>query len=145
MGRFSIAGRASALSTAVRGTSLYSGGSTSVPKIVEVHIYNTTSTAFAVALRRFTAATNVGSGITEQAHDGVTVPLATGFDAHTGDGTAATGVIIAGDVAAAVGAAVIWTFGAGGLAIPAGTGNGIAITCPQGTGQLYDYYIAWDE
>lgn len=46
---------------------------------------------------------------------------------------------------AAIGGAMIWTFGDTGLIIPAGTANGIGVICPVGTGQILDYYIDWDE
>lgn len=71
MARFSIGGRASAVSTALRGTSLYSGGATNVPKIVEVHIYNTTPTA---------PAAGAGVEVVDLATDGLpTQPLLGGL------------------------------------------------------------------
>jgi hypothetical protein len=115
------------------------------PRIREVGVTNTTSTALAVALARFTTATNVGAGLAETAEDDpVQVAVATVFAGHTGDGGVG-GVVRQASIGAAVGAGVIWTFGGNGLEIPAGTANGVGIITPTGTGQICDCYIVWDE
>jgi hypothetical protein len=114
-------------------------------KIREVGVFNTTATALAVALVRFTNATNVGAGLTEAEYDeNAPAPSCTGFAGHTGDGAVGQ-VIRQASIGAAIGAGVIWTFGDTGLIIQVGTANGIGITCPTGTGQICDYYIDWDE
>jgi hypothetical protein len=47
---------------------------------------------------------------------------------------------------AAVGSAFVWTFGGDvGLNANVGTGNGIGIYIPTGTGQVLDWYIVWSE
>jgi hypothetical protein len=145
MPRYSIAGRSTVVGTSLRAmASLYAiaavGG-----KVREVGVFNTTTTALAVALVRFTNATNVGGGLTEASYDPATpTPSCTGFAGHTGDG--GTGQVIRqASIGAAIGAGVIWTFGDTGLVIAVGTANGIGITCPTGTGQICDYYIDWDE
>ena len=145
MPRYSIAGRSTVVGTAVRAmASLYAiaavGG-----KIREVGVFNTTTTALAVALVRFTNATNVGAGLTEAEYDeNAPAPSCTGFAGHTGDGAVGQ-VIRQASIGAAIGAGVIWTFGDTGLIIQVGTANGIGISCPTGTGQICDYYIDWDE
>ena len=48
-------------------------------------------------------------------------------------------------IGAAIGAAVIFTFGDSGLRIPIGTGNGIGVIVETGTGQVCQSYIVWDE
>jgi hypothetical protein len=114
-------------------------------KIREVGVFNTTTTALAVALVRFTNATNVGAGLTEAEYDeNAPAPSCTGFAGHTGDGAVGQ-VIRQASIGAAIGAGVIWTFGDTGLIIQVGTANGIGISCPTGTGQICDYYIDWDE
>jgi hypothetical protein len=114
-------------------------------RLVEVGVFNTTTTAVAIALARFTAATNVGTGQTEGEYDTDAVPpLATVFAGHTGDGTVGQ-ILRQATLGAAAGAGVIWTFGNGGILGPSGTANGIGITVPQGTGQICDLEFTWDE
>lgn len=145
MPRFSVSGRATVASTAARGTSLYNIASLCSPKVVEVGVFNTTATAFVASLTRLTATGTQGAGLTETKHD-ANGPAAdaTGFACHTADATASDEIVRA-SIAAAIGGGMVWTFGAGGISIPAGTANGLGILCPTGTGQIYDYYIVWDE
>ena len=113
--------------------------------IREVGVFNTTATALAVALVRFTNATNVGAGQTEGEYDeNSPPPLCTVFAGHTGDGGVGQ-VLRQASIGAAIGAGVIWTFGDRGLVIAPGTANGIGITVPTGTGQVLDLYIDWEE
>jgi len=145
MARNSIAGRSTVTPTNVRaGVSLFAVASRTL-KVREVGIFNTTATACAIAVARFTAATNVGTGLTEAPWDTEgPAPNGTGFAGHTGDGTVG-GVLRQASLAAAIGSGVVFTFGDTGIMLPAGTANGIGITCPTGTGQVFDYYIDWDE
>lgn len=145
MARNSIAGRSTVVGTTVRaGASLFAIASRTM-KVREVGVFNTTAVAFAAALARFTNATGVGAGLTEAPWDTEgPAPNGTGFAGHTADG-AVGGVLRQASLPAAIGGGVIWTFGETGLVIPAGTANGIGIICPTGTGQIFDYYIDWDE
>lgn len=145
MARNSIAGRSTVVGTTVRaGASLYAVASRTI-KLREVGVFNTTATAFAAALVRFTNATGVGAGLTEvQWDEAGPAPNATGFAGHTADGTVGSPFRYA-SIPAAVGGGVIWTFGDSGVIIAAGTANGIGIICPTGTGQIFDYYFDWDE
>jgi len=145
MARYSFGMRGSVAGTSARAMmSLFSvaaGGC----QLVEVHVYNTTSTALAIALARFTAATNVGAGQTEGEYDtDGQVPLCTIFAGHSGDGTVGQ-ILMQASLGAAVGSGVIWTFGNGGIRIPSGTANGIGIIVPTGTGQICDLTYVWDE
>src|SRR6266508_2525260 len=70
--------------------------------VVEVGVFNTTTTSTSVALARFSTAGTPGAG-------------------------------------------VIFTFGGKGLRVPAGTANGVGLYVPNGTGQIWDFYYAWDE
>jgi hypothetical protein len=115
------------------------------PRVREVGVFNTSTSPVSVAVARFTTATNVGTGLAETAEDDPDqTALATIFAGHTGDGGVG-GVVRQASLGAAVGAGIIWTFGGNGLEIPAGTGNGVGIITPTGTGQLCDCYIVWDE
>jgi hypothetical protein len=145
MARYSFGMRSTVVGTAARAQmSIFSSASGSF-RLMEVGVFNTTTTAFAIALARFTAATNVGAGQTEGEYenDG-NPPLATVFAGHSGDGTAGQ-ILMQASVGAAIGAGVIWTFGNGGILVGSGTTNGIGITVPTGTGQISDLYYVWDE
>lgn len=114
-------------------------------RLLEVGVFNTTTSALAIALSRFTAATNVGAGQTEGEYDNDAVPpLATVFAGHTGDGTVGQ-TLYQATLGAAIGAGVIWTFGAGGILVDSGTSNGIGVIVPTGTGQFCDLYFVWEE
>jgi len=112
-------------------------------RIREIAIFNTTSTAFAAAVARLTAATGQGAGLTEVAHD-INPPQCTGFAGHTADGTIG-GVGRQVSIGAAIGSGFVWTFGDNGLVIPVGTANGVGIIIPTGSGQIVDYYLEWEE
>ncbi len=141
----SIAGRGTVVGTSLRAmASLFAIAARTVV-VREVGVFNTTSTALAVALARFTNATGVGAGLTEAPWNTEgPAPNATGFAGHTADGGVG-GVVRQASLGAAIGSGIIWTFGGAGLRIPAGTANGIGIIVPTGTGQICDYYFDWEE
>lgn len=145
MPRYSIAGRSTVAGTTVRAiASLFAIAGVGA-KVREVGVCNTTNTAVAVALVRFTNATGVGAGLTEGEYDeNAPAPSCTGFAGHTADGAVGQ-VFRQATLGAAAGSGVIWTFGDTGLIIQPGTANGIGIICPTGTGQICDYVIDWDE
>lgn len=142
--RHSIAGRSTVVGTTLRAMASLFATATVGAKIREVGVFNTTSTAVAVSLVRFTNATGVGAGLTEADYDAASPAIATGFAGHTADGAVGQ-VFRQAALGAVVGSGIIWTFGDSGLLIPVGTANGIGIICPTGTGQICDYYIDWDE
>lgn len=142
--RHSAAGRATVVGTSARAiASIFSAASVGF-KLREVGVFNTSTTAVAVALARFTAATNVGAGLTEADWDAANPTAVTGFAGHTGDGTVGQ-ILRQATLGAAAGSGVIWTFGDNGIVVPVGTANGIGIIIPTGTGQICDYYYDWDE
>lgn len=142
----SVAGRSTVVGTTLRAIASVFAIAAKGFRLREVGIFNTTSTALAAALVRFTNATGVGAGLTEVAWDSTIdgTPQITAFAGHTADGAVGS-PIRQGSLGAAVGAGIIWTFGAGGLVVPVGTANGIGIICPAGTGQILDYYFDWEE
>lgn len=145
MARYSIAGRSTVAPTTVRAAASLFAIAGRTMKLREVGIFNTTSTAAAVALVRFTNATGVGAGLTEVAYDEASpAPNGTGFAGHTADGAVGSPFRYA-SLGAAVGSGVIWTFGDTGIIVAAGTANGVGIICPTGTGQIVDFYFDWDE
>ena len=144
MARHSIAGRSTTAGTNLRALFSLFAVANRNGKVREVGITNTTATAFAAALARFTNATGVGAGLTEAPYDNETAPDCTAFAGHTADG-AVGAVFRQQSIGAAIGAGAIWTFSDSGLIIPAGTGNGIGVIIPTGAGQIVDYWMDWDD
>lgn len=145
MARHSIAGRSTVAGTTLRAIASLFAVASRNGKLREVGVFNTTSTAVAASLVRFTNATGVGAALTEVQYDELSpAPNCTGFAGHTADG-AVSSPFRQASLPAAVGGGVIWTFGDTGILIAAGTANGIGIICPTGTGQILDYYFDWDE
>lgn len=144
MALHAVAGRSTVVGTTLRAIASVFGLAASGFTLREVGVFNTTTTAVAVSLVRFTNATGVGAGLTEVDHDPAKVVVATGFAGHTADGAVGSPFRQA-SLGAAIGSGVIWTFGGSGLVSPVGTANGIGIICPTGTGQILDYYYEWEE
>ena len=146
MARFSFGERMGAAPTStLPGMSLYAPAGNGF-SLRELWIFNTTTTACQVALRRATTAGTQGTAITEMEwHEDGIAPTATGFQNHSVGPTLATGNLMLGDVGAAIGAAIVWSFGDSGIVVAPGTGNGLCITTPTGTGQVCDVVWVWDE
>ena len=148
MARFSSSWRTNGAGS----TTLPIGGLMSVtgcrPRLVEVGVFNTTTTACAVALRRVTAAGTSGStqSVVYESDPSQTA-LATPKDTWTVAPTFTSGNLRVASLGAAVGSGLIWTFGgpAGGLLIPNTTGDGIVVSVLTGTGQICDVSFTWDE
>lgn len=134
----------SAIPTTLRGPSLYATAAVR-PQVRFIEIYNTTSTAAAVALVRATTTGTVGAGLTEICtSDDSSAIIATAFNTHTAD--AAVGAPFRqASIGAAIGSGIQWYFEPGELIIDNLTTAGIIIICPTGTGQVCDFTIAWDE
>jgi hypothetical protein len=144
--RVAAGGRTDALITSTRGPSVY-GIANKGGRLREVGIFNTTATAFAVALVRASAAGTVGTAMTEVIMDNEVnsgSAQLTAFNTHTANATVGSPVRQS-TIGAAAGAGVIWTFGDEGLIIPTGTANGIVIILPVGTAQHFDFYFEWQE
>ena len=111
MARYSVAGRSTVVGTAVRAVASLYAIASHTGKVREIGVFNTTSTAVAVAVCRFTNSTGVGAGLTEVLYDELgNAPSCTGFAGHTADGTVGANIRYA-SLGAAVGSGVIWTFG----------------------------------
>lgn len=144
MARCSVGGRTSAIPTAARGPSLYATATSGSLYVVEIEVFNTTSTAVAVALGIATTAGTQGAGLTEVAESDRTHTInGTAFNTHTADATLTN--TRNASLGAAIGSGMVWTFAAPGLHIPQGTANGVVITCPTGTAQHLDFNFVWDE
>jgi hypothetical protein len=133
-------------STTLPIASIFAPASGVTPRLAEVHVSNTTVTAVCLTLRLLSALGTAGTGQTEICEDDrAYVPLATVFDTHTVAPTFVTGNYRALDLGAAIGSAVMWTFGPKGLAIPVGTANGIGVVPLTGAGQICTVTFVWDE
>jgi len=144
MARFSVADRSTAAGSATLPLFSIFATAAVAPKIREIGIFNTTTSACSFVLRRFTATGTVGAALTEMNYDNSSTVTATAFNTHTVTPTITAGNLRACTLGAAAGAAMIWTFGDSGLVIPAATTNGIGLLT-VGTGQILDFYIDWDE
>ena len=114
-------------------------------RLVEVGVFNTTATAVALNLQRVTTAGTQGAGLTESAHDPASPALMTAFTTHSVAPTLGDDLGYRGVLGAAVGSGIIWTMSGGGIVIPVGTGNGIALIVENGTGQACQAYLVWNE
>src|SRR3954462_10904453 len=144
MARFSISGRTTIVGTdALPNVSLYATAAVR-PRIIEVGLFNTGAAAVEVALNRVTTRGAQGAGLTEDADSmPEQAAVATGFAGHTVGPTLGAekkrGLLAAGGGG-------IWTWtDSDPLVVPDGTANGIGITTPTGTGQVFDYTISWLE
>lgn len=146
MARHSVANRSTGAGSSTLPVFSIYGGAAGAGRIREIGVFNTTATACAVSLQRFTATGTQGAALTEIAYQPDTgVSLCQAFNTHTVTPTITAGTFRRASLGAAIGSGVIWTFGDTGLIIKVGTGNGYGILVPAGTGQILDFYIDWDE
>lgn len=113
--------------------------------VVEVGVFNTTTTAFAAALQRYSAGGTAGAAITEQSEDPEYTPRTVATGVNSTAATLAGGPYAQASIGAAIGAGIIWTFGGRGLKVAGATDGGMTIFVPTGTGQHFDFYWVWDE
>lgn len=146
MARYSVGARAAGAGSATLPIgSLYAAAAVNM-RLREIGIFNTTTTAVAVALCRLSTTGTQGSALTEFALDSSSVASSCqGFNTHT----VAPTLVDAGyraSLGAAIGSGIVWTFANDtGINSNVGTGNGVGIYIPTGTGQVCDFYIVWDE
>jgi hypothetical protein len=147
MARYAVGGVATIAGTsALPLVSVYSTASVN-PRLREVHIFNTTSTGgFVVALCRLSTTGTQGAPLTEAQLDSTgTGASCTAFAGHT-VGPTIVDLSYRKRMGAAIGDGVIWTFNNDvGVTCPVGTGNGLGLYVPTGTGQICDYTLVWDE
>jgi hypothetical protein len=146
MARFSAGARmTNAPTSTLPGMSIYCASTGSL-RLRELWVFNTTTTAFMFALRRLSTAGTQGAAVDEQEYELDGPPVtATVVNSHTVGPTITAGFIVQASVGAAIGAAAVFSFGDNGLLVPSGTGNGLGITTPTGTGQVGDVTWVWDE
>lgn len=116
--------------------------------VVEIGVFNTSTTACNVAIRRITAAGTAGSAFSTIPWDESDTTAATAAlkDSYSSTGpTITAGSIGWASLGAAAGSGMVWTFGGRGIRVPKGTANGLVIIPGVGTGQILDVYMVWDE
>jgi hypothetical protein len=147
MARYTVGGIATIVGSATLPfVSLYNTAGVNA-RLREVHVFNTTATgSFDVALCRLSTAGTQGAGLTEVQLDSSGAAAAcTAFAGHTVAPTLAD-LGYRKTMGAAIGDGVIWTFNNDvGVTAPLGTGNGLGLYVPRGTGQLCTYTLTWDE
>ncbi len=145
MARYSAGVKTSAGSTTLPIISLYSAAAVA-PKVREIGVFNTTSTAVDVKLTTMTTQGTPGTGLTESKYDQDSAAAScTAFTTHSVAPTLGSDLGYRASLGAAVGAGVIWTFGDSGIRIAVGTANGVGVIVENGTGQACQAYIVWDE
>ena len=144
MARCAVGGRTDALITSTRGPCVYSTAALK-PHIRAIEVFNTTTTAVAVAVVRASATGTQGTALTEVClSDDARTIIATGFNTHTANATVGSPIRQA-SLGAAIGAGVIWTWGPGEFILDNATTAGVVIILPTGTAQHIDFAIEWDE
>jgi hypothetical protein len=126
------------------------GAATTRPRVLEIGMFNTTSTAVALRLCRLdgtsagTPGTAAAAYLRHVPEDVAPVSAVRG----TYTSTAPTVLSDAGyrcQLGAAVGSGCIWTFGDSGICVPAVANAALAILVENGTGQACQIYYTWDE
>lgn len=147
MARYSAGGRTSSYtpSATVPAIGIFATASVT-PYIVEIGVFNTTTTGLVVNLARTDTSTGTATGAAETAHranrPAATATVKYDFSALP---TVQEDLGYRAAIGAAIGAGIVWTFGDGGLEVHLGANEGICVMVPVGTGQHLDCYIVWDE
>lgn len=141
--------RVSAVTTAGSTTlpiiSLY-GGTLVRPKLREIHLFNTTTTAVFLKLVRVTTTGTQGTALTEMPEIQEDIAaIATAFNTHSVAPTVTTGDLWRCSLGAAIGSGVMVSFGGVGINIPPTANNGLAVIVSTGTGQAVDATLVWEE
>jgi hypothetical protein len=125
--------------------SLYAS-STGALWVVEIGVTNTTTTAFAISLKRLTSTGTQGTAQTVVYEEDDTNFTAKGDprDVHSANPGLVAGEIRRATIGASAGSGVIFTFGGRGLKIPSGVANGVGLISITGAAQLADVYFSWD-
>lgn len=143
MARFRAAWRTTGAGSATLPmASLYSLGTGDL-WVVEIWVFNTTTTAFECSVKRLNSAGTQGTAQTMVYGEGATNATAKGDprDTHTVAPGLVAGELARAPIGASVGSGIIMTFGSRELLIPSGTANGIGLMPITGTGQISD--VTW--
>jgi hypothetical protein len=113
----------------------------------EVGIFNTTSTAAAMALARITTAGTPGASVGTPGQMDDRSAAAACVVKQTYSSTAPTTSYLGynAQLGAAVGSGIVWVFGDIGISAAVATANGVGVLVANGTGQICNIYFVWDE
>ena len=116
-------------------------------RILEIHIFNTTSTACNVVLCRLTTAGTPGTSATSRLTDAADTATLVGVLKNTYTSTAPTTTELGygWPIPAAVGGGIAMTFPDDTLTIPAAANAGIGLLVESGTGQALRVTFRWAE
>jgi hypothetical protein len=127
------------------GISLYAAAAVNF-SLLEIGISNSTAVACVVGLCRLTTAATQGTDITEASlGQGGVANTCTMKQSHTSTGPTLIDLGYRWNLGAQIGSGIIWTFLNGEVEVNIGTGNGVGVYCPVGTGQIVDVYMKWYE
>ena len=114
-------------------------------RLIEVGVFNTTTSAVCVGLVLATTAGTKAGSITPVCEDDPSYAVKGTVNTSQSAGATVGAAVRQASLGAAIGSGVIWTFGPHGVWRDQGTGNGFVINCPTGTGQFLDFYWCWEE
>lgn len=123
-------------------------GSATKPIVVrELDLYNTTDTSFAVVLKRLTTTGTQGATLTEAEMDpyDTDTPIGQLFQTHSVAPTLGDDLGYRAQIAAAKGAGKEWVFSGRGLIIPATANAGVGCLIENGTGQVVQWRMKWED
>lgn len=146
MGTFVAGALTSAGSTTLPVVALLGSASTR-PRILEIGVFNTTSTAVALKLCRVTTAGTPGSTITADKLDPTDPEANVALLKQTYSSTAPTTTDLGFRcvLGAAVGSGFVWTFEDNELRVNAAANAAVGILVENGTGQALQTYWKWRE
>jgi hypothetical protein len=123
------------------------GGTGARIRIVEIGVFNTTTTAVNLVLCRLSTAGTPGTAATSRLTDSADAATAVGALRNTYTSTAptTTELGIGFPLGAAVGAGLVLTFPDDVLTIPATANAGIGFLLESGTIQAVRLYVRWNE
>lgn len=148
MPRFSAGDRTGAGSTTLPIISIYSGAA-STGTVREIGVFNTTTTTVELYLCRLTTTGTQGANLVEARHNPKkSAPSCTVVGTHTVAPTLGDDLGYRAVLGAAAG--VVWTFGDDGVVVTAAdavedAANGVGVLVENGTGQICQAWIVWDE
>lgn len=145
MARYSAGMTAAGAGTTVRPVIAILATASVRPKVREIGIFNTTSTAAVYEIVQFTGGT-AGATVTAYSHDlgNLGTPNCLAKQLWTADMNTVVKTGYRIQLGAAVGSGGIFTFGDNGISPALGSTNGIGLV-PAATGQVCEVYMVWDE
>lgn len=117
------------------------------PRILEIGVFNTTSTAVALKLCRLSTAGTPGTSATSAGIDGTDPEAAVAVLKNTYSSTAPTTTDLGYRcvLGAAVGSGFVWTFNDQEMVVTVAANAGIGMLVENGTGQALQVYVKWRE